>query len=527
MSGQIPRNVSLDGITVAVAACSISYELIFSQALTVIYGQTVTRYALTIGLYLFSLGLGAFLFARASPRKVDAIFLRVEVLLALLGPAGVLFIFGLGAAFGDTSGLPAKLVLIGSHAPIIAVGLLSGLELPLLTALAPRREHSFYKVLGWDYIGSLVGTVLYALWLYPRFGLIVGALAVGFANALAACAFTLASSPRKRVSVAAAIAFSVLYGLVLSQADRLSSYVSESYVSAQIEHRFGAAGAAVNAVRVTEHFQTRYQDVVRYAIEWKSGDIDECLDLDGQVQLCSRWVEAYHLGLVDVPMSHLSGSVRVLLLGGGDYIPVRYLTAYERVVSIEHVDLDEEFLAFAKRSPLLQRYNEGAYDDPRLKTVVADALTHVRHSTAEYDLIVVDLPGASNDKMLPLYSLEFYRGLRQLLSPNGILVTWTYHPRAAAAHAAINLQTLRAAGFDEVLVYDSVGRDDLGYFPQDRFIMTRKGSRTRPKRGSSDHVDRFFPFYDSFQWRPIERHEALRPNSIFRPNLDMLVGLRP
>ena len=49
-------------LTVIVAACSIIYELVYSQALTVLYGGTIARYSITIGLYLISLGLGSFFF---------------------------------------------------------------------------------------------------------------------------------------------------------------------------------------------------------------------------------------------------------------------------------------------------------------------------------------------------------------------------------------------------------------------------------------------------------------------------------
>ena len=59
---QLRQNWFIFSLTLLVAFCSIVYELIFSQALTVIFGGTVIRYSMTIGLYLFSLGIGAFLY---------------------------------------------------------------------------------------------------------------------------------------------------------------------------------------------------------------------------------------------------------------------------------------------------------------------------------------------------------------------------------------------------------------------------------------------------------------------------------
>ena len=60
-------------LTVIVAACSIIYELVYSQALTVLYGGPVARYSITIGLYLISLGLGSFFFSHGLNNWLPAI----------------------------------------------------------------------------------------------------------------------------------------------------------------------------------------------------------------------------------------------------------------------------------------------------------------------------------------------------------------------------------------------------------------------------------------------------------------------
>ena len=48
-------------VTVLVAFCSIVYELLMAQTLTLLTGNSVLRYSTTIGLYLASMGIGAFL----------------------------------------------------------------------------------------------------------------------------------------------------------------------------------------------------------------------------------------------------------------------------------------------------------------------------------------------------------------------------------------------------------------------------------------------------------------------------------
>src|SRR3989338_8540170 len=84
-------------LTIVVSFCSIVYELVYSQALTVLYGETVARYSITIGLYLLSLGAGAFFYNLISPKNNPLFFWWNEIALPIVGPLVVVFLFFLGA----------------------------------------------------------------------------------------------------------------------------------------------------------------------------------------------------------------------------------------------------------------------------------------------------------------------------------------------------------------------------------------------------------------------------------------------
>ncbi|MEO1173781.1 MAG: spermidine synthase, partial [Myxococcota bacterium] len=412
--------------------------------------------------------------------------------------------------------------------PVLVVGLLSGLELPLLAGLAPERDSAFYRVLGWDYIGSLVGTVFYALWLYPRYGLISTALAIGFLNAVAAVTFY-AVSFRHRLGLLVNAVGLGAYLLLLFNSHVISDTTSRIYVEAHVAKRFAGASANIKKVTVLEHFNTRYQEAVKFEIEWTGGDTMQCLDLDSQLQMCTNWVEAYHHGLVDVPMAYLPDSqpMTVLLLGGGDYIPMHYLSQYAQIERVDHIDLDPEFLAYARQDPLLRRYNHDAFNSPKLNTIIADAMSYVRRTDQKYDLVLIDLPGLSHDKLLPLYSVEFLRGLRGRLKEGGLVASWMYRESFRPRHVAIYLQTALEAGFADVLRYDSIGRDDWGYYPQDRYVLMSPGHRPTMDPSRSAYMKAWGDSYAQLRWQRTVRNEAIRINSVFQPNLGMLVGLHP
>src|SRR5262249_19048162 len=70
-------------------------------------------------------------------------------------------------------------------ATTVAVGTLVGLEVPLLTRLARRYASlrvAISSVLTWDYVGALVGALLFPLVLLPNLRLLAAAPATGLLN---------------------------------------------------------------------------------------------------------------------------------------------------------------------------------------------------------------------------------------------------------------------------------------------------------------------------------------------------------
>ena len=63
------------------AYCSIVYELTMAQSLSAFLGDTVLRYSTTIGLYLASMGIGAFLCRGGLFRNPAYSLVKIEIML--------------------------------------------------------------------------------------------------------------------------------------------------------------------------------------------------------------------------------------------------------------------------------------------------------------------------------------------------------------------------------------------------------------------------------------------------------------
>lgn len=547
---QLRNNWFVFSLTLLVAFCSIVYELVFSQALTVIFGGTVIRYSMTIGLYLFSLGIGAFLYnwilkRRKKALDVPRLFFYVEIALSILGPLGLIFIVFLGTILTGSLTLVTDVtnksspiifyyfILTISHAPVIIVGILSGLEIPLLSALVKGGGDSFSDVLGFDYIGALFGTIVYAMILYPGFGLVITAIAIGAFNLLAALTFVLVSyRPKEKLPMILSGVLFVIYAFFMIQGGLVRDTLQNMYL------RSFVTGATSDSIKGA--LTTKYQEVVLYDVHHPISDkaVDTCLNLDRHLQLCDSWAHSYHSGLIDLPFSLIENpeEARVLVIGGGDWIAVNYIRKYGAFVDL--VDIDEEFITFTKTLPLAAKYHEDAYKYEKLTLHISDAFYYMKTNQKKYDLIVYDLPGLLHDKLLHLYSFEFYSFLNHGLKDNGLLVTWGYpEVRENENHYKGLLNTISAAGFEYYHRYFfdiKTGYGSMMYgYPMSRgnfYYLFRKTSHTSlteeilSGRDGSTDIRRFEFAGRRGYWQRLPEYAGHKINSVFSPNLDLMIS---
>ena len=169
-----PATASLVLVTTTVAFCSLMYELILAQTLTALFGGLVLRYSVTIGLYLFGLGLGAFSFVYFKSRAAQY-FIINQLILSFLGSVGLASVLMASAWQYYFSWA----VLLYAHSLIVAIGFFSGLEIPLLGQIYKKK---FTQVLGFDYFGGLLAGLAFPLWFYPQWGLLYSSLVIATLN---------------------------------------------------------------------------------------------------------------------------------------------------------------------------------------------------------------------------------------------------------------------------------------------------------------------------------------------------------
>src|ERR671931_710338 len=113
-----------------VATCGLVYELEAATLASFVLGDSVTMFSLVIGVYLFALGVGAWL-SRFIEGGLARAFLEVELGVALVGGLSVPVLY-------LTYTRPAAFLPL-PYGPVLVVGTLVGLELPLLMRIVREQ----------------------------------------------------------------------------------------------------------------------------------------------------------------------------------------------------------------------------------------------------------------------------------------------------------------------------------------------------------------------------------------------------
>ncbi len=165
--------------------------------------------------------------------------------------------------------------------------------------------------------------------------------------------------------------------------------------------------------------KTKYQEVQIVEFE----DFGRGLVLDGLIQSTEADEFIYHESLVHPVMVTHPSPRRVLIIGGGEGATLREVLKHSIVEKAVMVDIDGELIEFSKK--YLEFMHKGSFYDPRAQLVIMDGREYVKKVAGKtFDVIILDLTDPYGPEIArKLYSREFYREVKRILKPDGIIVT--------------------------------------------------------------------------------------------------------
>lgn len=410
-----------------IATCGLIYELLAGTLASYLLGDSVTQFSLVIGLYLSAMGAGAWVSRFVDDKVLARCFIEVELGVALVGGFSAPVLFNAFSRVELFSG-----VLYGF---VFGIGLLVGLELPLLMRLLKENldfEDLVSRVLTFDYIGALLASLMFPIFLVPRLGLVRTSLLCGLLNAVVSLWGTWLLRPllaRKSLTSlrGRAIFVIVLIAIALFKADALTTLAEESVFGHPIVHAETTQYQRLVLTRSAQGFQ---------------------LYLNGHLQFNSWDEYRYHEALVHPALSSFPSPRQVLVLGGGDGLAVREILRYPSIEGVTLVDLDPGMTTLHERFPPLDDLSRSSLKDPRVTIINEDAFVWIgRDTQRRFDAVIIDFPDPGTFAIGKLYSTRFYRLLRDCLSDRAMISIQCTSPLVAPKSYWCIVNTLEAIGF--------------------------------------------------------------------------------
>ncbi|NET25751.1 methyltransferase domain-containing protein [Okeania sp. SIO1I7] len=169
--------------------------------------------------------------------------------------------------------------------------------------------------------------------------------------------------------------------------------------------------------KILAYKKTAYQDM--YIVD--TGIYGKALVLDGKWQSSTGDEFLYHEPLVHPAMIFHGSPSKVLVLGGGEGATIREVLRWQTVEQVAMIDIDGEVVEACRQH--LPEMHANAFDDPRLKLVIGDALEFLETSGEIWDVVISDLSDPIEEgPSFQLFTKEYFEKILQVLTPGGFFV---------------------------------------------------------------------------------------------------------
>jgi spermidine synthase len=419
-------------------AVSMVYEIAWTRALSLIMGSSIYAFSAMLTTFLLGLALGSFLFARIWGRRpvTSSLFGWLEVAIGFSA-------LGLVPVFGWMPDL--VLAILKQTTPTAGGALLSQFALSLIVMIVPttligaafpcamqicarallRLGHDVGRVYTVNTIGTIAGALLTGFFLIPWLGAQTAMVVGAAGNALLGAALLFASAPvqfarRLALVIPIVLLFAAGTGFLPRWDEKLmaggvSIYAQRFISDADPAGRFRQEAASRQLLF--------YREGINSTVVVERSERNTSLKIDGKVDASNGGDMMTQLMLGHLPLLLHSAPERVLVIGLGSGVTAGAVAQHPAVRQIEVVEIEP---AVAAASQFFSRENRGVLRDPRLRLVIADARNYLLAGTARYDVVISEpsnpwMAGVGN-----LFSLEFYRLVRERLAEGGMIVQWVH-----------------------------------------------------------------------------------------------------
>ena len=449
----------------------LAYEIAWIRLLALVLGSSTYSFSLMLAAFIAGITLGSYLISRRILPRVDSYLLfgiaglgigmSIIVTLALYERLPYVFL----CLSGILNRTPETFFLYETGKFLFCFLLMMlpttflGMTLPLATRIVTQSVTQMGRNVGLVFslntLGNVLGAVLAGLWLLPLLGMktliesgVMVNLLIGAAVLWTAHGWV---SWRRVFLTGAGLAGLFLVMLSTPAWDQLM------LTSGQFRTRQIASHHSYDDYRQSIHTQSLLyykddKDTTVAVAQGKDGDL--FLKVNGRNDASSRGDLPTQLLLAHVPLLLKPDANQVLVVGLGSGITAGSALRYP----LQRLDLVEISAGVVEAADFFKEHNYNVPQDARLHLYLEDAKTFLRLSPRRYDVIISEPSNPWIIGIGNLFSVEFYREVRQHLSAGGILAQGFRTYEMDNDSLRLILRTF-ASVFEHVTLWKTLGGD--------------------------------------------------------------------
>lgn len=373
------------------STASMLYEYLLGSVLSIYMGGDLFVYPLVIFLFILGMGIGSNVSSKITKDIYKNLY-NNEIKIIFFAYMG----FYLLVINFRVEEFPLIPLLIGT-ALSFTIGYFTGKELPLIL----KKSNLDKKIVFFDYFASFVSAIIFIKLLNVYFFSIEIIPIIISINV-----FTLILIKRKVVTNLFLIVSSII--LILNN-PTITDYIIKKQYSIIDDN---------SKIIIKE--KTKYAEIIGIESKDLNGLKSYHLYLNNSIQFYTNISNKnlYHSVMID-PMKKFKKNSKVLILGGGDGFPSKFLKL-NGFLNLTLVDIDPDWINLSRSNKYLLELNNNSLKDNKI--IIESAFDFVRKSREKYDIVIIDFPEFDSLESLRIHSVEFLEDLKKITNKNSIII---------------------------------------------------------------------------------------------------------
>ena len=411
--------------------CAMAYVLLCTRILASFLGNPTYAFSVTLTALLTGIAIGAFLFA-AIARRIQSLVKPFGLLQIGIGLSAVALIPAFGNLYGISRGLQAAFGVgrvwefVAGFILMIIPTILMGASFPLVKRICAATE-SQSAVYPFSTIGASLGSLCAGFALIPLIGIRPSFLLILGLNAVMGCVLVLRDSEKSQIFSGTAIGGTILtvgVGLMVLLWGSSPPFLKSGTFWTQ----------RINDTLV-EHTETVDANITTFmdgqGIHRIYVNNDEIVD-------ASRHGAVSHRIVAHLPLLLHPNPERGLVLGFGMGITAHSMIQHG--VRVDVVENPNGLIETARKH--FTDVNRNVLDSSLFNYRFNDERSYVLMTPKRYDVISIGaIHPLASSKGSNLYTTDFYRWCKRILTEDGIICQWIPLKRLPEAHLKMIVRT--------------------------------------------------------------------------------------